>query len=71
MDLWFIKQIFSGLFTTIVIPLTIQTQPSLINLHPKEYTQGLHYYPFIFNLYRYVGSWNVLNELSDKVCVPN
>ena len=25
-------------------------QPTLINLHPNEYTQGLHYYPFAVNL---------------------
>ena len=25
-------------------------QPTLINLHPKEYPQGLHYYPFAVNL---------------------
>ena len=26
------------------------TQPTLINLHPNEYSQGLHYYPFSVNL---------------------
>ena len=29
-------------------------QPTLINLHPNEYIQGLHYYPFAINLDRYV-----------------
>ena len=46
-------------------------QPTLINLHPNEYIQGLHYYPFAINLDRYVESCNTLNDLSNKVCVPN
>ena len=47
------------------------TQPTLINLHPNEYSQELHYYPFAVKLYRCVGSCSTLNELSNKVCVPN
>ena len=47
------------------------TQPNLISLHPDEYNRDLHYYPFAVNLDRYVGSCNTLNELSNKVCVPN
>ena len=47
------------------------THPTLINLHLSEYTQGLRYYPFAVNLYRCVGSCNTLNDLSNKVCVPN
>ena len=43
----------------------------LINLHPNEYSQELHYYPFAVKLDRCVGSWNTLNDLSNKVCVPN
>ena len=31
----------------------------------------MHYYPFAVNLGRCVGSCNTLNDLSDKVCVPN
>ena len=30
------------------------TQPTIINLHPNGYTQGLHYYPFVVTLDRYV-----------------
>ena len=26
------------------------TQPTLFNLHPNEYSQRLHYYPFAVNL---------------------
>ena len=47
------------------------TQPTLINLHPNEYGQEFHYYPFAVKLDRYVGSCNTLNDLSSKVCVPN
>ena len=42
-----------------------------INLHPNEYSQELHYYSFVVNLDRRVGSCNTLNDLSNKVCVPN
>ena len=47
------------------------TQPTLINLHPNEYSQEFHYYPFSVKLDRCVGSCNTLNDLSNKVCVPN
>ena len=46
-------------------------QPTLINLHPNEYNQQLHYYPYAVKLDRCVGSCNTLNDLSKKVCVPN
>ena len=46
-------------------------QPTIINLHLIEYTQGLHYYPFPVNLDRCVGSCNTLNDLCNKVCVIN
>ena len=36
------------------------TQPTLINLHPNEYSQEFHYYPFVIKLYRCVGSCNTL-----------
>ena len=47
------------------------TQPTLINLHPNEYSQKFHYYPFAVNLDRCVGSFNTLNDLSSEVCGPN
>ena len=47
------------------------TQPTPINLHPNEYSQEFHYYPFLVNLDRCVGSFNTLNDLSNKVCVSN
>ena len=46
-------------------------QPTLINLHPNEYSQEFHYYPFAVKLDRCVGSCNTLNVLSNKVCIPN
>ena len=30
-----------------------------------------HYYPFAIKLDRCVGSCNTINDLSNKVCVPN
>ena len=47
------------------------TQPTLINLHPNEYSLEFHYYPFLVKLDGYVGSCNTLNDLSNKVCVSN
>ena len=35
----------------------------LTNLHPNEYSQELHYYPF--------ASCDTLNDLSNRACVPN
>ena len=46
-------------------------QPTLINLHPNEYSQESHYYPFVVKLDKCVGSCNTLNDLSREVCVPN
>ena len=47
------------------------TQPTLINLHPNEYRQELHYYPFSVNLDRCAGICNTLDDLSNNVCVSN
>ena len=46
------------------------TQTTAINFHPSEYSQELHYYPFGIKLDRCVDSYNTLNDLSNKVCVP-
>ena len=45
------------------------TQPTLINLHPNEYIQGLYHYPFAVNLDKCVRSYNTLNDLSNNTCV--
>ena len=47
------------------------TQPTLINSHLNEFSQELYYYPFVVNLDRCVESCNTLNDLSNKVCIPN
>ena len=46
-------------------------QRTIIVLHSNKYIQGLHYYTFSVNLDICVGSCNTLNDLSNKVCVPN
>ena len=47
------------------------TQPTIMNFYPNEYTQGLRYNSFDFNLDRHVGSCNSLDDLSNRVCAPN
>ena len=47
------------------------TQATIINLHPNKYSQEFHYCSFGVKLDRYVGSCNTLNDLFNKVCVPN
>ena len=77
-----IKKVFMGFFISIAnasnhakcVLLSNQkymTEPTLINLHPSEYSQEFHYYPFAVKLDRCVGSCNTLNDLSNKVCIPN
>ena len=46
-------------------------QPTFINLHPNEYSQDFHYYSFAVKLDRCVVSCNTINDLFNKVCVPN
>ena len=46
-------------------------QPTLISLHPNEYSQEFHYYSFALKLDECVGSCNTFNDWSNKVCVPN
>ena len=74
----FIKKMFIRLLTivvnafnhTIFVSLNNQqsmTQPTLINIYPNEYSQGLRYYQFAINLGGCVGSCNTLNDISNKV----
>ena len=37
----------------------------------NEYSQELHYSPFAVELDKCAGSCNTLNDLSNRVCVPN
>ena len=48
-----------------------KNQPTLINLHPNEYSQEFNYYSFAVKLDRCAGSCNTINDLSNKVCIPN
>ena len=77
-----IKKTFIGLLTGLVngsnhtkcVSLSNQKcelQPTPINLHPNEYYQELHHYPFSFKLDRSAGSCNTTNNLSNKACVPS
>ena len=59
---------------TICISLSnqkLEIQPTFIDLHPNEFSQEFHYYPFTVKLDKCVGSCNTFNDLSNKVCVPN
>ena len=47
------------------------TQPTLINPHPDEYTKGLRYYQFAVKLDRCARICNTLNDLSNRVDIPN
>ena len=48
-----------------------EIQPVLINLHPNEYSQEFRCSPFAVKLDRCAGSCNTINDLSNKLCVPN
>ena len=45
--------------------------PTLIHLHPNEFCQEFHHYPFAIKLDRCVGKCNNLYDLSNKAGVPN
>ena len=47
------------------------TQPTLIKLHPNEYTENIRHYPFVVKLHKCVESCITLNDLSNKAFVPN
>ena len=68
-----IKKIFIGLLICLTnytkcVSLSNQKfmiQLILINLHPNEFPQEFHYYPFALNGDRRGGSCNTLNYLSN------
>ena len=77
-----IKKMFIGLLTclvngsnnticALVINQEFMIQPTLLNLHPNEYSQDLHYYPCAVKLGRCVRSCKTLNDSFNKVCVSN
>ena len=56
------------------VPLNGQqcmSQHTLIHLYPNNYGQGLCYYPFVVNLDKCIRSCNTLDDMSNKVYVPN
>ena len=70
---WLIKKIFIRLLPGIVsssnhtkyVPLSNQKcdiQPNRINLHPNEYGQEFHYYPFVVTLDRLILSMAYLTK---------
>ena len=46
-------------------------QSTLINLRTNQFSQELNCYTLVVKLARCLGSCNTLNDLSNKVCVPN
>ena len=48
-----------------------EIQATFIYLHPNEYSKEFHYYPFTVKLDKCIESCNTLNDLSNKVCIPN
>ena len=69
-----LSNMFDGFNHTKCVSLSnqkCQIQPAFINWHPNEYIKKLHYYPFAVKLEKCVGSCNNVNDLSNKVWVPN
>ena len=48
-----------------------EIQPNLINLQLHKHSQEFHYYLFAIKLDRCARSYNTLNDLSNKTCIPN
>ena len=77
-----IKKVFTGLLTGIVSASNhtkcdllsnqkCKIQPTLFNLHPNEYRKEFYCYPFAVKLDRCAGRCNIINDLSNKACLPN
>ena len=76
----FIKKIFIGLLIglghgydhTKCVSLSnhkCMIQPTFIDLHPNNYRQDFHYYTIVVKLDRCAGSCNILNDLSNQICI--
>ena len=76
------EEIFIGLLTALangynhtkcisLINQKCQSQPTLINFHPNQYSQKFHCYPFAVKWNGCVGSCNNRNNLPNKACVAN
>ena len=55
----------------IIVQSEMYDWPTLIDLHSNEDNQEFHFYPFGFKLDRCVGRCSAINDLSNKVCLPN
>ena len=76
----FIKNMSIALLTSLVnasihtkcVSLSNQKRFNIpLLIHFNEYSQKWHYYPFMVKFDRCVGSYNTLNDLPNKVCVPD
>ena len=47
------------------------TKPTLTDLNPDEYSQGLDQYPFVANSNRCYGIYNTIDDPSGKICLQN
>ena len=47
------------------------THSTLINSHPNEYSQQFHHFIFVVKLDRCMGGYNTLNDISNRLFVPN
>ena len=76
------KKLFFWLFASIVSASNLtkctslnneqcMIQPTLNNLYPYEFSQGLRYYPYAVNFNRCMESCNTLNDLSNRVCASD
>ena len=55
----------------LIICCTCKTEKLKSKLHPNVYSQELHSYPFAVKLDKCAESCNTLNDLSNRVFVPN
>ena len=46
-------------------------RPTLIDLNSDELSRGLFHYSFMISLGRVGGSCNTLDDLSNRICLPN
>ena len=56
------KCVYFIILIILIINQKFKIQPTLVNLHPNEYSQEFHYYPFAVKLDRCVAGYNTLND---------
>ena len=73
-NIWLLTSLVNGNKHTKCVSLSNQKcgiPPTLIDLHPNEYSQEFNYYTFSVKLDRCAENCNTINDLSNKACVPN